>query len=93
VFFIANQGCSLSEAVRPTACLIYPFDLTGEGTRVLQVDRFVGLEEAISAQGAACLAVQEAQGWPELERKLGIKEGMLDEWFARLREEVVAHRG
>ena len=92
VFFSAQGGCRLDEATRPTACLLYPFDVDAEGRVSLQVDRFPTLDEARAAPGGGCLAVQEAEGWESLREILGMRETSLQVWIRRLREEVRAHR-
>lgn len=87
-----DSGCTLSEAARPTACRLYPFDVS-EG--LLQVERFGDLGEARrsveTGGGHACLAVEEAQSERELEEKLAVTAPQLRALAARLRTEIAEH--
>jgi Fe-S-cluster containining protein len=91
VFFAPGRGCTLGEDVRPTACRLYPFDVSSAGELRLQVDRFLSEREARAAIGAACLAVQEASGWDELAALFHTTTTKVLELSARLREEVRHH--
>jgi hypothetical protein len=91
VFFAAGQGCILDPASRPTACLLYPFDVSTARELRLQVDRFPSLEEARLAEGTACLAVQEADGWEGLAARFNTTPAKVLELSVRLEEEVRDH--
>jgi hypothetical protein len=91
VFHTAARGCSLPADVRPTACLLYPFERWPDGTWGLQVERLGSLEEARAAGGAACLAVEEAQSVEGLAETFGTTLPELESLAARLRDEVLQH--
>lgn len=90
VFLNRANGCVLPEAVRPTACRLYPFESTTEGWS-LQVDRHGGAAEARAAGGAACLAVEEAPDLEALMRAFGTSEQQLELLVEYLRREVSEH--
>lgn len=92
VFLQRGRGCSLEAGVRPTSCLLYPFELWPDGSWSLQVDRFGALEDARVARGSSCLAVEEASS---MNGVLGAFSTTREEVVAlgeRLRGEVRAHR-
>ena len=87
-----DTGCTLSEAARPMACRLYPFDVS-EG--LLQVERFGDLVEARrsveTGGGHACLAVEEAQSARELGEKLSLTEPQRAALAEQLRSEIAEH--
>ena len=94
VFFRPGEGCGLPASVRPTACLLYPFEPWPDGSFGLQVERFGQLARAArEGPSSACLAVEEAATSEALARALGTTLTALGELTERLRQEVGAHRG
>lgn len=94
VFFESGRGCTLTASVRPTACLLYPFDVGAVGLG-LQVDRFPTLAEAQAEArlpgGAACLAVQEASDWETLAAAFDTEPTAIVALAQRLEAEVHEH--
>jgi Fe-S-cluster containining protein len=86
------RGCTLTEAERPIACRIYPFDVS-DG--LLQVSRYGELTEArrVVEKGTAnaCLAVEEATSEGALLRKLGMTAKKVKALAEQLRAEVADH--
>ncbi|HVE84133.1 MAG TPA: hypothetical protein VND93_14850 [Myxococcales bacterium] len=91
VFLRRGQGCSLGAEVRPTACLLYPFEPWPDGSLSLQVDRFGSLEEARGAS-SSCLAVEEAGSMEGLLAAFETTREEISSLSERLRAEVRAHR-
>lgn len=71
-------GCQLSEAARPLACLLYPFDLAADGRLTV-----------VSAPH--CLALAEASGERDLLRMFATTRELLLRLFERARSEAAAH--
>jgi Fe-S-cluster containining protein len=88
--FLGSEGCTLSPEVRPTACLLYPFE-PGERTWTLAVERSGSVAEARASGEPRCLAVEEAQGRGALLRAFGVDVQALTRLRERLRAEVRAH--
>ena len=93
VFFERNSGCTLSPAVRPTACLLYPFEPGPHGTWTLAVERQGSVEAARASFEPRCLAAEEADGRGALLRAFGLTAESLRLLMERLRAEVRAHGG
>ncbi len=93
VFFDRRTGCTLSTEVRPTACLLYPFEPTAEGGWTLAVEREGSVASAQASGEARCLAVEEADGRGALLRAFGFTPESLQSLAQRLRSEVRAHAG
>jgi len=91
VFFDRVRGCSLSAEVRPTACLLYPFEPTEAGGWTLAVEREGAVARAAASGEPRCLAVEEADGRGALLRAFGHTAQSLSELGRRLRTEVLAH--
>ncbi|MBK7863781.1 MAG: hypothetical protein IPJ65_35285 [Archangiaceae bacterium] len=89
---VRGEGCSLGEEARPTACRIYPFDVT-EG--LLQVERFGDVVEARrqveQVAAHACLAVEEAVSFESLHRAFGTTAAKVGALVERLRAEIADH--
>lgn len=90
VFFRPQGGCTLSAAVRPTACRLYPFELWPDGQWSLQVERFGSMEEA-RASGAACLAIEEADGMDDILRAFDTRRAEVEALGRTLHGEVRQH--
>jgi len=92
VFLERGRGCSLGVDVRPTPCLLYPFELWPDGSWSLQVDRFGTLEDARAAGGSSCLAVEEASSMDGVLAAFSTTREEVAALGERLRGEVRAHR-
>jgi Fe-S-cluster containining protein len=92
VFLERGRGCTLGADVRPTACLLYPFELWPDGSWSLQVDRYGSLEAARAAPVSGCLAVEEAESMEEVLAAFSTTRDEIAELGERLRGEVRAHR-
>jgi Fe-S-cluster containining protein len=94
VFLERGRGCSLGADVRPTACLLYPFELWPDGSWSFQVDRFGSLAaaRAAAARGSSCLAVEEAESMDGVLAAFSTTREQITELGERLRGEVRAHR-
>ena len=90
VFLDRRTGCSLPPNVRPTACLLYPFEPT-EAAWALAVERDGSVEGALASGEPRCLAVEEADGRGALLRAFGHDALSLEGLRTRLRAEVRAH--
>jgi len=88
--FLGTSGCSLDDAVRPTACLLYPFEPAMHGW-TLAVERSGTPELAAGSGEPRCLAVEEARGRGGLLRSFGLDVQGLTALIVRLRAEVEAH--
>lgn len=93
VFFQPGRGCTLSQETRPTACRLYPFEPTEDGSWTLAVEREGSLGEARASGEPRCLAVEEAAGRSALVRAFRTSEEALRALGERLRAEVRAHGG
>jgi uncharacterized protein len=91
VFFEEGNGCSLSPDVRPTACLLYPFEPKEDGGWTLAVERTGSVERARASGEPRCLAVEEADGRGALLRAFRLSSNALRLLAERLRAEVRAH--
>lgn len=91
VFFQTGQGCTLTQEARPTACLLYPFEPTEDGSWTLAVEREGSVGEARASGEPRCLAVEEAEGRSALVRAFRTSEEALRSLGERLRAEVRAH--
>jgi uncharacterized protein len=91
VFFEKGAGCSLSPSVRPTACLLYPFEPKEDGSWTLAVERTGSVERARDSGEPRCLAVEEADGRGALLRAFRLSSSALRLLAERLRAEVRAH--
>ncbi len=92
VFLERGRGCKLGADVRPTACLLYPFELWPDGSWSLQVERYGSLEEARAATVSGCLAVEEARSMEDVLEAFSTTREAIAELGERLRGEVRAHR-
>jgi len=92
VFLERGRGCALGEDVRPTPCLLYPFELWPDGSWSFQVDRFGSLEAARAASGDSCLAVEEAGSMEDVLAAFSTTRDAIVALGERLRVEVRAHR-
>lgn len=88
--FLGTGGCTLGVEVRPTACLLYPFEPTERGW-TLAVERSGSVAEAGASGEPRCLAVEEARGRGALLRSFGLDVQTLTELKDRLHAEVQAH--
>jgi Fe-S-cluster containining protein len=93
VFFQKGKGCSLSSAVRPTACLLYPFEPKEDGSWTLAVERTGSVAAARASGEPRCLAVEEADGRGALLRAFRLSSESLRLLGERLKREVRAHGG
>ena len=91
VFFQPQRGCTLSPDVRPTACLLYPFEPGLPGTWTLAVEREGSVDAARASGEPRCLAAEEADGRGPLLRAFGLSDASLQSLTERLRAEVRAH--
>jgi uncharacterized protein len=91
VFFDQRTGCTLTPEVRPTACLLYPFEPDEDGGWTLAVERQGSVAEARTSGEPRCLAVEEADGRGALVRAFGLSTESLRLLAERLRAEVRAH--
>jgi uncharacterized protein len=91
VFFDRRTGCTLAPEVRPTACLLYPFEPEEDGGWTLAVERQGSVAEARASGEPRCLAVEEADGRGALVRAFGLSSESLRLLAERLRTEVRAH--
>jgi len=92
VFLQRGRGCSLGTDLRPTACLLYPFELWPDGSWSLQVERFGTMEDARAARGSSCLAVEEASSMDGVLAAFSTTREEVVALGERLRAEVRAHR-
>jgi hypothetical protein len=76
--------------VRPTACLLYPFEPI-EGGWTLAVERSGSVAEARSSGEPRCLAVEEARGRGALLRAFALDVQTLTRLAERLHHEVRSH--
>jgi len=88
--FFGPGGCSLGEDVRPTACLLYPFEPT-EHDWTLAVERSGSPELAAGSGEPRCLAVEEARSRGGLLRRFALDVQGLTALIERLRSEVETH--
>jgi Fe-S-cluster containining protein len=88
--FLGNDGCTLSPATRPTACLLYPFEPREHGW-TLAVERSGSVELAARSGEPRCLAAEEARSRGALLRGFAIDAEGLTALIDRLRAEVQAH--
>jgi Fe-S-cluster containining protein len=88
--FLGPHGCSLDPSVRPTACLLYPFEPAPVGF-TLAVERSGSVEDARASGEPRCLAVEEASSQRELQRLFRLDVQTLTSLRDRLRNEVAAH--
>jgi len=88
--FLGKDGCALSPATRPTACLLYPFE-PGEHGWTLAVERSGSVELAAQSGEPRCLAAEEARSRGALLRGFTIDREGLTALIDRLRAEVQAH--
>ncbi len=79
VFLDREHGCTLAPDARPTACLLYPFDLDAAGRVTVQ-----------DAQG--CSAARRCASTSELLREFATSRRRLVQLGRRLAAEVRAHR-
>jgi uncharacterized protein len=91
VFFRQESGCTLSPEVRPTACLLYPFEPAEDAGWTLAVEREGSMARALASGEPRCLAVEEADGRGALLRAFGLTPESLRDLARRLRAEVLAH--
>jgi Fe-S-cluster containining protein len=89
VFLDRRTGCTLSPGIRPTACLLYPFDQLPDGSWSLQVSRFGSLPEAARARNG-CLAVEEGERMDDVLDALGLDPEAVEALGERLWREVQA---
>lgn len=92
VFHQAGSGCSLGADVRPTACLLYPFQLWPGGEWGAALAAHGSIEEARQRRGQACLALEESVGIEQALAAFDTTPAQLEALGARLREEVRAHQ-
>lgn len=90
VFFQREGGCTLTVEERPTACRLYPFEQWPDGQWSLQVERF-GVPEEARASGAACLAVEEANGMEDVLRAFSMHRAEVETLGRTLHGEVRQH--
>ncbi|MFZ5472174.1 MAG: hypothetical protein ACOZIN_22310 [Myxococcota bacterium] len=90
VFLHEARGCQLSLEVRPTACLLYPFERYPDGSWSVAVARHGALETA-REEGGACLAVEEASSMDEVLAAFGLDRARVEALGERLRIEVDSH--
>lgn len=93
VFLHPRSGCTLPSGVRPTACLLYPFEPREDGGWTLAVEREGSLALAQASGEPRCLAVEEADTAPALLRAFGATASALRTLGERLRSEVRGHAG
>jgi Fe-S-cluster containining protein len=93
VFLDRRAGCTLSSAVRPTACLLYPFEPREDGGWTLAVEREGSVALAQASGEPRCLAVEEAETASGLQRAFGKTAEAVRALGERLRAEVRAHAG
>lgn len=91
VFHSPTGGCALPAGVRPTACLLYPFEPWPDGTFSLLVGRVGDMAQARAPGTVACLAVEEAEDEEGLMAAFGTSREALEALTARLRAEVHQH--
>ncbi len=91
VFFDRSSGCTLPSEVRPTACLLYPFEPAEGGGWTLAVEREGSMADALASGEPRCLAVEEAAGRGALLRAFTLTAASLQALGKRLRAEVRAH--
>jgi Fe-S-cluster containining protein len=91
VFFHAGSGCTLSPDLRPTACLLYPFEPRADGGWTLAVEHQGSVPLAAASGEPRCLAVEESEGPRALLRAFGMTEQSVRALGERLRAEVRAH--
>jgi uncharacterized protein len=91
VFFRRGAGCTLRASVRPTACLLYPFEPKEDGSWTLAVERAGSVPQARASGEPRCLAVEEADGRGALLRAFQHSAESLRSLQKRLRAEVRAH--
>lgn len=91
VFFQPGRGCRLAPDVRPTACLLYPFEVAEDGGWTLAVEREGSVALAAASGEPRCLAVEEGDGRGALLRAFGLTHQSLLALGNRLRAEVRAH--
>lgn len=92
VFHDAQTGCTLGADVRPTACLLYPFELWPGGEWGAALAAHGSIEEARQRRGQACLALEETVGIEAALAAFETTPEQLEALGARLREEVHAHQ-
>jgi len=91
VFLDRSRGCTLAADVRPTACLLYPFEAREDGGWTLAVEREGSVEQALASGEPRCLGVEEANGARALLVAFGTSAPSLRAIGERLRAEVRAH--
>lgn len=90
VFFRPGMGCSLTQAQRPLACRLFPFELWPDGQWSLQVERHGSLEVA-RERGGACLAVESSTSMEEVLAAMHTTREEVEALGRQLHEEVRAH--
>jgi Fe-S-cluster containining protein len=90
--FLGPGGCSLHPEVRPTACLLYPFE-PGSAGFTLAVERSGSVAEARASGEPRCLAVEEALSRRGLQHLFRVDVQTLTSLRDRLQREVEAHPG
>jgi len=88
--FLGPGGCTLAASVRPTPCLLYPFEPLENGW-TLAVERSGSVELAALSGEPRCLAVEEERSRGGLLRRFGLDVQTLTSLIERLREEVEVH--
>jgi Fe-S-cluster containining protein len=91
IFLDRRTGCTLSTEVRPTACLLYPFEPMEDGNWTLAVERDGSVALAVASGEPRCLAVEETSSRGALLRAFGLTAEGLRLLGERLRIEVRAH--
>jgi uncharacterized protein len=91
VFLDRASGCTLPVAVRPTACLLYPFEPRADGGWTLAVEREGSVARAVASGAPRCLGVEEAASARALLAAFAADESSLRALGDRLRAEVSAH--
>lgn len=84
-----GRGCTLPQEVKPTACLLYPFELFADGSWSVGVTRY-GSPEAARGSADGCLAVEEAGRMVDVLRAFGTTRPEVEALGERLRREVQA---
>lgn len=79
VFHEPSRGCTLSDAARPIACRLYPFEQLLDGSWGLAVG---------PGEKSGCLAVEEGGSLEEVMAAFGVTQAQLERWGAQLREEL-----
>src|SRR5215471_4078784 len=88
--FLGAEGCSLDASVRPTACVLYPFEPATHGW-TLAVERSGSVELAARSNEPRCLAAEETGSRGGLLRSFSLDVEGLTALIDRLRAEVKVH--